>query len=381
MDFTLSEERRMLKETLARFLAENYPIEARHEHAASPIGYAPETWAQLAELGVIGALFDETDGGFGGTGFDVITVFEELGRGLVNEPFLATMLAGTLVAKLGKDEQKALLQAVIAGETRLALAHGEPESRYDPSHVTATATRTAGGWRLDGVKSVALNADSADVLIVSARVRGATWDEDGISLFVVPATSQGVSILGYPTADGLHAAEVTLSGVSVGDNALLGPDGEAFPEIEAVLARGAVALSAEAVGLMEVCRDATIEYLQTRRQFGVPIGKFQALQHRMATVILEIEQARSSVINAAGQLDAPRAPRERAAAAAKAMAGRIGRLVAEEAIQMHGGIAMTWEYAVGHYAKRLVMIDHQLGDVDHHTARFAALAAAAPKTG
>jgi alkylation response protein AidB-like acyl-CoA dehydrogenase len=373
MDFSLTEERRMLKDTLARYLADNYGIEERHEYADSAEGFSSDVWAQFAELGIIGALFAEEDGGFGGGGFDIAVVFEELGRGLVVEPFLATVLAGGLVSSVGSDAQKSVLEDVVAGSKLLALAHGEPRGRYDPSLVEARASKVGDGWRIDGMKSVALNADSADMLVVSARTGGETWDEDGISLFLVPTDADGVSLRGYPTIDGLHAAEVTFSGMAVGADALLGEEGQGFAALEASQARGALALSAEAIGLMEVCRDTTIEYLRTRKQFGVPIGKFQALQHRMATVILEIEQARSSVINAAGAMAGSRMERERAVSAAKAMIGRIGRLVAEEAIQMHGGIAMTWEYALGHYAKRLVMIDHQLGDVDHHTARFTAL--------
>jgi alkylation response protein AidB-like acyl-CoA dehydrogenase len=375
MDFSPTDERRMLKDSLARFIADNYPIEKRHEYAASPDGFSREVWAQLAELGIAGALFSESDGGFGGAGFDIMTVFEEIGRGLVAEPFLSSaILGGGLVARLGRSEQKTVLEDVIAGQTLLALAHGEPGGRYDPCHVETKARRAGDGYTISGAKSVALHADNAEMLVVSARTRGGIWEEDGITLFLIPVGSPGVSVRGYPTVDGLHAAEITLDGVAVDAGAILGEDGKAFPAIEETLARGALALSAEALGAMEVCRDITIDYLKTRKQFGVPLGKFQALQHRMATVILEIEQARSSVINAAGRLEGSRLEREKAVASAKAMTGRIGRLVAEEAIQMHGGIAMTWEYAVGHFAKRLVMIDHQLGDVDHHTARFVELA-------
>ncbi|WP_419913433.1 acyl-CoA dehydrogenase family protein [Hoeflea sp.] len=372
MDFNHTEDRTMLKDMVSRFIADNYALEARNEAVKNPEGFSRDMWAQFAELGLIGALFSESDGGFGGAGFDINVLFEELGKGLVAEPFLASaVLSGTLLAQLGTAEQKALIGDVVAGSKLIALAHGEPDSHYDLSYVGTTAVQDGDGWLINGNKGVVLNGDSADVLIVTARVSGDTWDEDGISAFLFPADTDGVAIRGYPTMDGLHASEVSLTDVHVPGDGLLGESGKAYPAIEMAAARANVALASEAVGLMEVCRDMTLDYLRTRKQFGVPIGKFQALQHRMATVLTEIEQARSATINAAGRLDQPRAQREMAISSAKALTGRIGRLVAEEAIQMHGGIAMTWEYGLGHYAKRLIMIDHQFGDVDYHTARFA----------
>lgn len=371
MDFNHTEDRTMLKDMVARFVADNYPLEARNNAAESQDGFSRELWAQFAELGLIGALFSEQDGGFGGAGFDINVLFEELGRGLVVEPFLASaLLGGSVLVELGDDNQKALIADVVAGNTLLALAHGEPDSRYDLAHVSTAVTRDGDQLVLNGRKAVVLNGDTANHLIVTARTSGNTWDEDGISAFIIPAGTDGLEIRGYPTIDGLHAAEIALNDVRVEASAILGEPGKAYPAVETAVARANVALVSEAVGLMEVCRDMTLEYLRTRKQFGVPIGKFQALQHRMATVLTEIEQARSAAINAAGRLDLPRAEREKAISSAKALAGQIGRLVAEEAIQMHGGIAMTWEYGLGHYAKRLIMIDHQFGDVDFHTARF-----------
>ncbi len=378
MDFNHSDDRTMLKDMVARFLADNYPLEERNRAAASAEGFSRDLWHQYAELGLIGALFSEDDGGFGGGGFDISVLFEELGRGLVVEPFLATaVLGGGVVAELSNDEQKAVLADVIAGKTLLSLAHGEPDSRYDLAHVTCRAVRAEDGWTLDGHKAVVLNGDSADFHVVTARIAGEDWDEDGIAAFLVPTTQAGLEIRGYLTIDGLHAAELSLQAVKVDAGCLLGEAGGAYPALERTAAKASIALASEAVGLMDVCRDMTLDYLQTRKQFGVPIGKFQALQHRMATVLMEIEQARSAVINAAGRLDLPRTDREKAVSTAKALAGRVGRLVAEEAIQMHGGIAMTWEYGLGHFAKRLIMIDHQFGDVDHHTARFVELSRSA----
>ncbi|MCY6380829.1 acyl-CoA dehydrogenase family protein [Hoeflea prorocentri] len=372
MDFNHTEDRAMLKDMVTRFLADNYALEKRNEAAESSEGFSREQWSRFAELGLIGALFSEEVGGFGGAGFDISVLFEELGRGLVVEPFLASaVLGGTMLAELGSDDQKAMIGDVISGEKLLAFAHGEPQSHYDLSHVETMARKDTGKWVLNGKKAVVLNGDSADALIVTARTAGSSWDEDGLSAFIVPANTDGLTVRGYPTIDGQHACEIDLNDVRLEESALLGKDGDAYPAIELSVARANVALTSEAIGLMEVCRDMTLDYLRTRKQFGVPIGKFQALQHRMATVLTEIEQARSAAINAAGRLDLSRREREMAVSSAKALAGRIGRLVAEEAIQMHGGIAMTWEYGLGHFAKRLIMLDHQFGDVDYHTVRFA----------
>jgi alkylation response protein AidB-like acyl-CoA dehydrogenase len=374
MNFEHSEERRMLADTLNRYIAEQYPFETRDRIAKSELGYSQEQWQQFAELGAIGALFGDDVGGYGGTGFDIAVVFEALGRGLVIEPFLGNaVLAGTAIANAGTEAQKAILADIIGGARIAAFAHGEPESRYELGRVQTKARREGGGWRLDGEKAVVQHGEHADVFVVSARTSGAIDDEGGISLFVVPADAAGISRRGFPTIDGGRAAEVTFRNVAVRGDALLGKEGAGYATLEEVVGAGIVALCAEAVGAMEVARDATLEYLRTRKQFGVPIGTFQALQHRMADLLIEIEQARSAVINAAAALHADRIARERALSAAKMTIGRVGTLVAEESIQMHGGIGMTWELPLAHYAKRLVMIDHLLGDEDYHLARYVAL--------
>jgi alkylation response protein AidB-like acyl-CoA dehydrogenase len=373
MNFEHTEERRMLADTLNRYVAEQYGFETRDRIAKSPRGYSPEQWQQFAELGVIGALFSEADGGFGGAGFDVAVVFEALGRGLVVEPFLGALLAGSAIAHAGTETQKALLAEIIGGAKLAIFAHGEPEARYELARVQTRARRSDQGWVLDGAKAVVQHGEHADVLVVSARTSGAVDDETGISLFLVPADAAGVSRRGYPTIDGGRAAELTLKDVAVDANALLGEVGAGYVALEKAVGTGILALCAEALGAMDVAKEATLEYLRTRRQFGVPIGSFQALQHRMADMLLEIEQARSAVINAAAALAAEGATRERALSAAKVTIGRIGTLVAEESIQMHGGIGMTWELPLAHYAKRLVMIDHQLGDEDFHLERYIAL--------
>lgn len=375
MDFTHTEERRMLGETIARFLADNYTMETRNKLAESDEGFSRDYWARMAELGIIGALFSEEDGGFGGKGFDISAVFEELGRAAVVEPFLQSgVLGGGLIAALGSDAQKAVLESVMAGETLVALAHGEPEGRYELAEVATRAEQEGSGWKLAGQKAVVTSGDSADLLVVSARVSGALDDPDGIALFLVDANAEGIERRGYPTMDGGRAAEIALNGVTVEGSALLGKPGAAYEALEAACAAATLAICAEAVGAMEASKELTLEYLRTRTQFGRPIGQFQALQHRMADVLIEIEQARSSVINAAGHLDADRLTRERSVSAAKNMIGRVGKLVAEETIQLHGGIGMTHEYALPHFAKRIVMIDHMLGDSDHHLQRYIELA-------
>ena len=374
MNFQHTDDRRMLADSLGRFVAEQYGFETRDRIAKSVEGYSLDLWRRFADLGVIGALFSEDDGGFAGGGFDIAVVFEALGRGLVVEPFLGTVLAGSAIAHAGSPAQKAVLAEIIGGTRIAAFAHGEPEAHHELTHVQTRARRVDGQWKLDGVKAVVQHGEQADVFVVSARTAGAVDDEAGISLFLVPAGMPGLWLRGYPNIDGGRAAEITLAGVTLGPDALLGAEGAGSATIEHSVGKGVLALCAEALGAMDVAKEATLEYLRTRRQFGVPIGSFQALQHRMANLLVEIEQARSAVINAAAALDdADRVTRERALSAAKITIGRIGTLVAEECIQLHGGIGMTWELPLAHYAKRLVMIDHQLGDEDHHLARYIAL--------
>ena len=378
MNFNHTEERQMLADTLSRFIREKYTIESRNDAAASKIGYQPKIWSALADLGIIGSLFSEEDGGFGGDeismAFDIAVVFEALGQGLVIEPFLNNaILAGGAIAEAGTDQQKSLLAAIIDATNIAGFAHYEPDTHYELEKVSTTAEKQNGKWVLNGSKAVVKHAEVADFFVVSARSDGQHNDPAGISLFIIPADADGVSVQGYNTFDGGRAAELALKNVTLEASALLGTEGEAYPVLERVVGKGLLALSAEAIGAMEVAKQSTVEYLQTRQQFGVPIGKFQALQHRMAELFIEIEQARSSVINAAAALDKDRITRERALSAAKYTVGNVGRQVAEEAIQMHGGVGMAWELALGHYAKRLIFIDHELGDADHHLGRYIRL--------
>lgn len=375
MNFDLTEERQMLQDTLRRFLKDRYTTGVRNGIIDSKTGISAEIWAELAELGVVGALFAEDQGGFGGAGFDITTVFEELGRAGVVEPFLDTaILGGGLIASLGNDDQQSMVEDVVGGALHLAFAHGEPASRYDLPRVETSARVDGDSILLNGRKAVVVNAEAAGQIIVSARESGAADDESGISLFLVPAGTAGMTLRGYPLMSGGRAAEVTLDDVRVPSSTRLGVAGAAFPAISAQVAAANVALAAETLGAMETATELTRDYLMTRKQFGRPIGTFQALAHRFSDLLIELEQARSAVINAAGHL--ADADRDRQIASARNLIGRVGRLVAEESIQMHGGIAMTQEYELAHIAKRIVLTDHRFGDTDYHLERFIDLSAA-----
>ena len=377
MNFDLTDERQMLQDGLRRYLADAYNAGARKSIDEAEVGFSEDIWNSLADMGVIGALFSEEEGGFSGEGFDIALVFEEMGRVGAQDPLIDTaVLGGGLIAILGNGGQKDLVEAIITGSQHLAFAHGEPTSRFDLSNVSTTAKQSDEMYVLNGRKAVVVNAPSSSHLIISARTSGDTTDTSGISLFLVKSDADGVTLRSYPLVGGGHAAEVTLSDVAVQKNALLGVEGEAFDAISAVNAKATLAICAEALGLMESIKTLTNEYLKTRKQFGVPIGKFQALQHRLADVLIEIEQARSAVINLAGHLDAEASVRDVHVSATKNLVGLTARLVAEEGIQMHGGIGMTMEYDLGHLAKRLTMIDHRFGDTDYHMERFIELAVA-----
>lgn len=370
MDFQHSAERSMLAETLGRYLQKRYPIEVRHRISGSTTGWSPAHWAELAQLGVLSGLVSEAAGGFGGNGFDIAAIFEQLGRAMVVEPFLGTLMAARTLDAVGGHED--MIGDVLSGASILAFAHEEPRSRYDLTNIGTHANFDGTAWILNGCKAVVTHIEAADDVVVSARIAGAKGDQTGIGLFLVKLAAPGLSVQGYPLIDGGRAGDLQL----VGTSSILITD-DAYPVLENAVAAGIVALSWEAIGIMDVIKMMTLDHLRTRRQFGVPIGKFQALQHRMATFALEIEQARSAAINAANALQGDRTKRERSVSAAKYTIGRAGTLVAEEAIQLHGGMGMTWELPVSHFAKRLMMIGHQLGDEDHHLARFIQLGQAA----
>jgi pimeloyl-CoA dehydrogenase small subunit len=374
MDFDFTDEQRLLDETVRRLVKDEYDIPKRKSYIATPEGFSRKLLERFAELGLLGLPIAESEGGFGGTAVETMIVMESFGRGLVVEPFLASVvLGGGLVALAGSAAQKAaVLPQMAAGKLLLAFAHGERQSRYSLSDVETTATKDGGGYVLRGQKGVVLHGDSAGMLIVSARTAGSSRERNGISLFLVDAKAKGVAVRGYPTVDGLRAAEITLDAVPVDGDAVLGAPSAAYPAIEHAVDRAIAALCAEAVGIMETLNAATLDYLKTRKQFGVPIGSFQALQHRMADMVLEYEQSKSMAVLAALCADLGDArERRRVVSAAKVQIGKSGRFVGQQSIQLHGGIGMTDEYVAGHYFKRLSMIDQCLGDVDHHLDRFA----------
>ena len=374
MDFDLTEEQRLLRDSVDRLLADHYTFEKRRGYLAEPEGWSRALWSQYAELGLLGLPFPERHGGFGGGGIEVMLVMEAFGRALALEPYLAmVVLAGTALRLAGNEaQQAALLPQIAEGRRLLAFAHGERQARYDLPDVLTTAARKGQGWVLDGAKSVVSHGDSADTLIVSARTSGGRGDSGGITLFLVDAAASGVARRAYTLRDGTRAAEIALSGVELGADAVLGEVGGAFPVIERVVEAGIAATAAEAVGAMETMQAMTLEYLKTRQQFGQPIGRNQALQHRATEMFVSLEQGRSLAMLAAMTIDEPdAAERARNISIVKAGIGQAARFVSQNAVQLHGGIGMTEEYAVGHYFRRAMVIEHTFGDTAHHLSRLA----------
>jgi alkylation response protein AidB-like acyl-CoA dehydrogenase len=377
VDFRYTEEQLAMQATLQRFIARDYGFEQRRALTRSAAGYSLPAWQQYAELGLLALPLPEACGGLGGSGVDVMVVMEQLGRGLLLEPYLSTVVlcAGLLAAAAPAAMQQALLPRVAAGECQLALAAYEPAARYDLSQVETTALRSAAGWQLSGFKAVVLDAPSADAFIVSARVSGAA--AGGVTLFLVPKDAAGLTVACYPTQCGGRAGDVQLAAVSVGPEALIGAVGEGLAPLQQAVDGAIAALCAEALGIIGALNQATLAYLKSRKQFGVAIGTFQALQHRMAEMYIAEEQARSMAIIAAvnaGQEDAR--ARARAISGAKAYIGQAARQVGQEAVQLHGGMGVVDELIVSHYFKRLTMIDRTFGDVDYQLGRFADSSAA-----
>ena len=374
MDFDLTEEQRLLRDSINRLLADHYGFAARRLYLAEPEGFSRTMWGRYAELGLLGLPFAEEHGGFGGGAVETMLVMEGFGRALALEPYLATVvLSGAALRLAGSDAQKAaILPQLAEGRLTLAFAHGERQARYDLNDVLTTAKPGPRGWVLDGAKSVVVHGDQADRLIVSARCSGDRDDPDGISLFLVDPTANGVARRAYPMRDGTRAAEVSLSGVEIAADALLGEPGNALPIIERVVEAGIAAAAAEAVGAMAAMHAMTVEYLKTRQQFGKPIGQNQALQHRSAEMLIALEQGRSMAMLAAMMIDeADPEERARNISMAKVGVGQAARFVSQNAVQLHGGIGMTEEYAVGHYFRRCMVIEHLFGDTAHHLSRLA----------
>lgn len=371
MDFHFTQEQQQFADALRRWIDKDYTFEQRKKIIHSKQGVSDAAWATLTELGMTALPVPEAQGGFNGSAVDMLAVMQELGRGLVVEPYFATVLGAQFLTLAGGQE--ALLERVAAGELKLACALGERQARHDLSDIATTARANGDGHVIDGVKTVVLHGAQAGMLIVSARSGGGQRDTGGISLFAVPADAVGVTRRDYRTIDGQRAADITFASVQVPVSALLSRAGAGWELLDAAADYGATLLCAEAVGAMEALNAATLEYLKTRQQFGVPIGKFQALQHRMADMFMQLEQARSMATLAAVKVasDDP-VERRRTVSAAKARIGQAATFIGQQAVQLHGGMGVTDELPAAHHFKRLTMIGLTLGDVDHHLARFAA---------
>ena len=374
MDFALTEEQELLRHSVQRLFADHYAFNARKRYAQEPGGYSRALWARYAELGLLGLPFAEEHGGSAGGPVETMIVMEEVGRALALEPYLSTVVLSGGLLRLGGGKALCadLVPKIAGGDLMLAFAHAERQSRYDLADVAASARREGAGYVLDGAKSLVLHGDSAGKFIVSARLSGGQRDRDGLALFVVDAAAKGVSTRGYGTVDGLRAAEVTLAGVRVDAGAAIGEPGKAYALIERVVDTAIAALAAEAVGAMAAMHEQTVDYMKTRKQFGVTIGSFQALQHRAAEMLVALEQARSMAMLAT-MMASEENVRERrlAISAAKVQIGRSARIVGHGAIQIHGGIGMTMEAKVGHYFKRVTTIDTTFGDADYHLGLLA----------
>jgi alkylation response protein AidB-like acyl-CoA dehydrogenase len=371
MDFEFTQEQQQFSDALRRWMEKDYTFEHRKKILHSETGVSAEAWNTLAELGMTALPVPEEQGGFNGSAVDMMVVMKEIGRGLVVEPYLATVLGAQFLKLAGKQES--LLEQVATGELKLAAALGEKQARFDLFDITTTAAASGDGYVINGTKVVVIHGGQADQLIVSARSSGAQRDTSGISLFLVPANAAGVNRRDYRTIDGQRAADIRLENVQVPASALLGAAGEGWEILDAAADYGVTLLCAEAIGAMEALNAATLEYLKTRQQFGVPIGKFQALQHRMAEMFMQYQQASSMATLAAVKVaSSDPVERRRTVSAAKARVGQAARFVGQQAVQLHGGMGVTDELPAAHHFKRLTMIEQTLGDTDYHLARFVA---------
>jgi alkylation response protein AidB-like acyl-CoA dehydrogenase len=376
MDFNFTEEQQLLADTVKRFVREDYTFEKRREILSSPEGWSRDVWSKLAELGLTALNVPEAHGGLNAGPVDTMLVMNALGEGLVVEPFLsAAVLAPALIAQLAHEKAAAeLFEGIVSGERIVIVAHQESRSRGDVQYVSTRAEKSGDGYVLDGHKAVVAHGDAADELLVTARSSGQPTDRDGVSVFRVDPKASGVTIKGYRTIDGQHAADIELKGVKVAADRRLGAEGKAFDAIEAAHDIALSALCAEAVGIMKAINATTLDYTKNRKQFGQPIAKFQVLQHRMADMFLHSEQATSmSYLAAIKCVDPDPAERRRALSAAKIVIGQAGRFIGQQSIQLHGGMGMTDELMVSHHFKRITAIDLTLGDTDFHLQKFAAL--------
>ena len=378
MDFNFTDEQTMIRDQINRLVREQYDFDTRREVVTSASGWRPEIWAQFAELGLLMAPFSEEDGGLGGGPIDAMVVMEEFGKGLVVEPYLPSIVCGGGFLRAGGSaaQKENHLAGIMDGSQIFAFAYAEPRGRYNLADLETTAKADGDGYVLNGHKAVVIGAPWATHLIVTARTSGGRRDADGVTVFIVAKDADGVSTRDYPTVDGRRASEVYFENVSVGADAVVGELDNGLPLIEQIADEATAALCAEACGVMGVAHTMTVEYSRQRKQFGTPIGKFQVLQHRMVDMFMEHQQSISMTYMATLKLGEDPVERKKAVSAAKVKIGQGGRIIGQDAVQIHGGMGVTDELAVGHYFKRLTMMDTEFGNVDHHMRRYTALSAA-----
>ncbi len=375
MNFELSEEQKMIQQSVERFVQENYDLTNRVKISSEDPGYSQEYWTAMAELGWLGLAFSEEEGGFGGNQIDTLVLMEQFGKGLVLEPFLANIVLGGGAIKRGGSPaiKESILPNLIEGNLQVTLAYAEEQSRFDIEDVATAAREDGSNFIINGKKSMVLNAESADKIVVVTRTSGSQVDEDGISLFLVDATSKGIERENFPTVDGLRASEITFTDVEVPSENLIGEKDKGFSILQAVVNDAILALSAEAVGAMEVLYKDTVEYTQQREQFDHPLSDFQVLQHRMVDMFMEYEQCKSLLLRATMETVQDPILAQRTVHALKHLIGKSGIFVGESAVQLHGGMGVTEELRIGHFFKRLLVIDSQFGNSDFHLDKFTSL--------
>ena len=375
MDFTFNEEQTLIQDQVDQFVQKEYDWETRQSLSNSDLGFGESNWQKFAELGWLGISVSEDSGGFGGSAIESMLIMEAFGKGLVVEPFLETMImAGSLIDDYGSDEQKSsILEPAISGEMHLALAYAEPQSRFNLSDVVTEAKAEGENYILNGYKSVVMNGPSANKIIISARTSSSQLDENGITLFIVDSDSKGLSKTNYKTVDGRRASDLTIENVSVSKDNIIGNLDSGFEILDSAIDKAILAISAEAVGAMEVLYKTTVEYTKTREQFGTPIGKFQVLQHRMVDMFMEYEQCKSLLYMATMKYEEGALDAKKAISGLKYQVGKAGKFIGQQAVQLHGGMGVTDELNVGHYFKRLTTVGTIFGNTDYHLKKYTSL--------
>ena len=375
MDFTFNEEQTLIQDQVDQFVQKEYDWETRQSLSNSELGFGEDNWKKFADLGWLGISVSEDSGGFGGSAIESMLIMEAFGKGLVVEPFLETIImAGGMIDDNGSDEQKSsILEPVISGQMHLAIAYAEPQSRFNLADVVTEAKEDGDNYVLNGYKSVVMNGPSADKIIVSARTSGSQFDESGISLFIVDSNAEGLNKTNYKTVDGRRASDLTLENVKVSKSDLIGNPDSGLTILESAIDKAILAISAEAVGAMEVLYKTTVEYCKTREQFGTAIGKFQVLQHRMVDMFMEYEQCKSLLFMATMKHEEGASDAKKAISGLKYQVGKAGKFIGQQAVQLHGGMGVTDELNVGHYFKRLTTVGTIFGNTDYHLKKYTSL--------